>query len=363
MKKVLIILIAAMLFSLPANAAASLVGMPDNTPPENIFVIDGYSDNYLLMDLNDRDKSGYLVMMIDFCGSVLFDSGNTAKFDETNAKNIAYRLNNEFANAQIVQKIITGFVNVESVDYLTKGLSHVVRPHINFEHVWTDGESEVTAGIVLPSEAELVKYRSILGRKDKIWNNGALGWFLRTPARTAGRVLCVRTDNDSLYGTEVTENAANRSLAIRPMFWVDKDFFAKVKLSYAGENVTKHIKSIYGRDELMPLYTERELVGLLGYKAEVTLHDAKITGDAVTVAAANYGEAKRLILAAVLYNRDNMPVAYRLQDFEARGGEGKEITVNFDSGELIGTKGHVSLFVWGASESHAKVSNTLVLKN
>ena len=369
------ITIMCMLFPTMAGAMkqkAELNGMPERTPEENVFAVDGYTQRFALLDTTEDDKSKYLIMLIDNCGTAVFDGDNTQRFDPNDKNNIAYRLNTEFLSANISLNVATGLAPSSS-DSITSGLPQVISAHIDKGHIWrTEGGNQgglcpesyaVEAAISILSQEELVKYKNKVGRKDDITSRGALGWWLRTPADAkAMQLLTVRLDDDSLYAERPAEYDANKGMALRPVFYVDKDFFKSVRLSpYSlGKNIIATMKHHHTQEELAKLYTRDELWNYLGYKADIS-----ITGETDEVGADieitnNLNTQESVIVTAVMYNEKNEQSGYSAKYVTLEAGGRQNIQFEFST--EFRQKQKLVVFAWDMSQSPMPVSNIITLK-
>ena len=67
--------------------------------------------------------------------------------------------------------------------------------------------------------------------------------------------------------------AVGNAIGIRPVFWLDRDFFCDVKLdlSKTGSGVSETFKKYYPIDKLCELYTDQEGYDYFGYKCPIGL--------------------------------------------------------------------------------------------
>ena len=251
-----------------------------NTPAENIFVVDG--QNFILLGEFNSDTSKYYVMAEEFYGERAFDGNGYAKFDVEVEGNIGHFLNNEF------------LLNGNS----GKKLPESIITHIDNNHVWWtesglsggDCESDYSfkAGVSLlsASEADVLYGKYGWQPKDDSGN-----WWLRTQ-RGSGttiqdNIFVMMGASESNKGNAV-EKACSDSCKIRPVFYLDKDFFSEVKLDVAktGKNIGKTIKNNYTEDEISALYTDDELVklGVKEIEFELEMTSAK-TNNGTTLTA------------------------------------------------------------------------------
>ncbi|RAU98169.1 S-layer homology domain-containing protein [Paenibacillus sp. YN15] len=218
-----------------------------NTPPENVFKVQGSDKEFILLDAASDDDSRFLVLAKEDYGLRAYDPDSTQKFDVTDANNIAYWLNHDF---------------IANGNGAGKQLPPGILAHINHQHVWpTEGghaagncpeDYSVTAGIVVLSQTEWLQYTGKFGVKDSI----SYPWWLRTGRGingAANRVLVTATDAANQGQTQVSDPKGGSSgPLVRPAFYLNKSFMTDVRLDIAslGENVKAAIRSTYTWDEL-----------------------------------------------------------------------------------------------------------------
>lgn len=218
-----------------------------NTPPENVFKLQGSDKEFILLDTTPDDNSKFFVLAKEDYGLHAYDPDSTQKFDVTDGNNIAYWLNNDF---------------IANGNGAGKQLPQGILAHINHQHVWpTEGghsagncpdDYSVTTGIAVLSQTEWLQYAGKFGTKDKISSN----WWLRTGRGingAANRVLVVATDAANQGQTLVSDPKGGTSgPLVRPAFYLNKSFMTDVRLDMAslGENVKAAIRSTYTWDEL-----------------------------------------------------------------------------------------------------------------
>lgn len=286
------------------------ISQMSNTPEEYCFRIPGVEkvDNkiptFILLDSDSQNSnSAFFVTTKEKYGSRHFNTTDrvNSKFDPLDAQNIAYWLNdctggflkngNAFGNA----------------DGKSSKLPQQIIDAIDKNHVWeTECGSEndpvlgfnvlgkksyrVTCGVSLLSYTEFMKYKDKLGYMDRLHENASgvvsdpektsavyYGWWLRTPASidNGARNLCIGTGVPEWRGKlKATRNAkrANCDLAVRPAFYLNRDFFLKFKmdLSVTGRSVKDAMSAQYTRDELAAVgYTEIELQDIFSTDVQI----------------------------------------------------------------------------------------------
>lgn len=219
---------------LPAYAAgekiipstSKLSGYNKFNPAENTFCIDGKPDKkYIILD---SDSDGFLILANEICDVQPFDADNAQKFEVTKENNIAYYLNNTLINDE----------NLMPSEFV---------PYIDSDRVWSvEGGADsgvcsaaysAVCGVSLLSYTEFMKYYKKFGLQD---DAARVNWWLRSPHGSDPKmaIICGGT-----YADEGKVKGSNASLAmgVRPLFWVERSFFADVKISIAesGANVKK----------------------------------------------------------------------------------------------------------------------------
>lgn len=267
---------------------------------DGVSEIDAKKHFIVLDEFDMQDGSGkkeYLVMTYEGYGVQKFDEDPTyGKFDPTRPENIGYRLNSpdgtfttdpqkkvgtEDFGARVSHSLMSdeGWVSEPYLGdpwsvYGEDGnagftLPKKIRSYINTKHVWTNdgylGNQEpytFTAGITLPSYAEMEKYWGIYGLKDgtqgvtldggksagltygtdgNAWGydvGETSAWLLRTTmtendkADTTKKAVCLAAvpfkDGETFpWGDQY----ANHKKTIRPVFCLTEDFFKNVKLN------------------------------------------------------------------------------------------------------------------------------------
>ncbi len=217
------------------------------TDTADIFTVDG--QKFILLDKNSNNE--YFVMTYGEYGRLPFDTDNTQKYDITDANNIGYYVHNTVWNGGG-----------------TSALPDVVKSHaVEKEWVTEAGtklgnakeEYSFTSPLALISATEYVQYIDKIGTKDEMPNV----WATRTADTQWG-------DNDKNYnsiicfpnGSVQAWNAKTGSYYVRPVMYLDNDFFkeAKVDVYTIGDSVKSAIKAGYDISDLANAgYTQEEL--------------------------------------------------------------------------------------------------------
>lgn len=274
--------------------------IPDNSK----FAVDGKS--FSLAAVYDNDKSAYFVVANDLYGEY---ARKNSIMDPDASGNIQNWLNGTF--------ITSGNNGMK--------LPAQIIEHIDMTHIWaTEAAPEsmskwpgytFKSGVTVLSGSEMERY------KDKIGYYLGQSYMLRSivnwdSAQTSGNryAYCYGATG----GDEVTINhdmVGSTSKYIRPVFYLDKDFFKTVKIDLAntGEDVLNEIKKVDTAD-LEKLYTHQELVSYLGFEPtddDVVLNDFYIKTRSGNAAA--YGETMQ-----VFFDYDNDRNTSSLKDYSVK---------------------------------------------
>ena len=232
------------------------------TPQENLFSAEGDTQKYILLDLGD---DGFLVMSYLFCGVYRFDTSGSEKFNPESPSNVGYWLNNTLLN-----------------DGFTYGGKYYsipakMKPYIN-EHDWlTEGgpansdyrDDFVTrCKVAVLSKTEWNTYYTKFGYAD---DQAFPTMMLRTSAggiQTAGGEILTLTVNyeKTMKRGQVRVGTTAKNYAIRPVFWLDEDFFThqRLNLNSLGDNVKKALRENFTREQLGGIYKKSELDLIFG---------------------------------------------------------------------------------------------------
>ena len=316
--------------ALAAVNAEPIASMPAETPEENIFKLENSDKEYILLDMQNDDNSKFLVMAKDYLGTYAFDLEGKQKCDPQSSSNIISKLNNEFVKNGITNKS----------DGITYMLPPEITNYVDYNHLWqTEGgaagggcerDYTIKAGIVLPSQTEIIKYKNKIGLLDGEPYNYAPatgGWLLRTPsASSANQIYVVNTKSKAV----ISYNASYVQYSARPIFYLNKSFFKENRLSVKsiGSKVAKMLINQYTFDELKTIYTEGELLNYIGYKSMIEVKCNSINGksdytyedlrkaESITINADvcnNTKDDKKMILIAALYDAEGLPVSYSVK--------------------------------------------------
>ena len=249
-----IIMPAGVFAALPAISTVNnpLSDCVEFTPKTGIFHVGG--QEFILLSSTKDDNSKFLVMTRDTYGNKNFDDDNTQKFDPEDSNNIAHWLNNGFLEAE-------------------KTLPKEIVDHINKDAEWeTEGGhasgntpvgNTVTCGISLLSQTEYNRFYPKFGIRDNMTLQDQ-AWWLRSPfASGAGNnIIIVCKVSDPVVTGRTIQWPANRALPVRPVFYLNKDFFKNVKVNAhaLGVEVKKAMLKQYTVDELLEAgYSDEEI--------------------------------------------------------------------------------------------------------
>ena len=290
-----------------------------------IFRVKGSNQEFLLLDETDDNNSKFFVCAIGYYGRKAIHSGGKHKFDPNDPKSMAYFLNNDF----LTQGTLSGF----KLNY--HKLPDNVIEHIDFNHVWECEEAKsggdasapykIKCGVVLPSQTELIKYKDRIGWDDnyRSFDNDVTlyPWGTRSVSND-GYILSARVNVNMTQLS--TFGNTTELMGIRPVFYLDLNFFkdVKVDLANSGEKVTELFKKYYTIDDMKKIYTEQECYNELGYKTDVTI-DYK---DGVCSLSSNITKNTDGILMTVYYDEGHFPVGQTFKPVSVAAGE--KISVN-----------------------------------
>lgn len=235
----------------------------ESSNTKNVFEIGGR--RFVLLD-KDSDGNYFVAADEAYCRrafnttSTDLTADDNWKYDPTNSTNIAYWLNNDFLS------------NGTTLGNVEMSLPTAVKDSLK-ESTWTvEGcekakvdEYKVSAKVSLMSATEWFKYADILGytpsnapyaypdddgKNTYVNETGQkqnIGWYLRTPivAPVYGSFVTVY-QHETMPGllANWSVRSKNHTEYIRPVFWLNSDFFTKNKsnVTSAGEIVQQEMK-------------------------------------------------------------------------------------------------------------------------
>lgn len=337
--------------------------------PENEFVSkndDGeFTYSLLNTDIKDGDVA-FLVFSNDNYGDVstvseIFHTNNT--FNPDDKTNIAHWLNNEFLNGEgsaqngnksVFDQTAAQYALVN--DWYVEGNGCGENANYKTTSV-TQNDYTATCKIALLSYSEYLKYHDKIGYKatSTIASSGdrtllrsphtgrayTMKFFGSGTGSISNQNMANELNSDGSVKNEYSFYFETNPVVIRPVMYLSVDYFKNAKLAKAGENVKKTIRENIPKSELLGLYTEDELVSILGYSS-----DSTDVSDAVVYGIAAVGET-----LGVYYDESTLPENAKVtvrwyvsdsaddagkQEFEGirctipSNYEGKHITAHFD---------------------------------
>lgn len=240
----------------------------EDTPKENLFTVGG-QEFVLVNEYSDKNSAFLITSEKDF-GRYAYSAGDTIEFNPDKDNNIGYFLNH---------------------DFLTKGnddkkLPDDIISNIDKNHKWWteagDGSSgctkdySFTAGVSLFSNSEYAKYLGKFGWKLTDGVTATDCWWLRTSRGNGNsnnhyNIFGVSQERNGHQG-EAWDKGSSDEYYIRPIFYLNEDFFKNVKITSAGANVIAMMAERYSATELLngkAGYTISELIEMGVVKAPV----------------------------------------------------------------------------------------------
>lgn len=240
------------------RSSAALSGAVAQTPAQYKFTVEG--QEFILLDTAKKDgKTYFFIMSESLYGTHQFSTATHEPygwFNPEDTNNIAYWLNNSFYNNGNGGKVLPDGLKSYITEWSWK--TEALRDDAGSGHV-PDGYKnpavppKANCKIALISAWEWKKYVNKIGYPGQTW-------FFRS-VRTVD--INNSTSNIISHTGGLGYNAtasSNTSRGIRPVFFIDSDFFANCKISSAGEEVVKLI------DEFCEpsLYTDIERKTIFG---------------------------------------------------------------------------------------------------
>lgn len=347
-----------------------------NSPKENIFSIDGTSQEFVLLETTDSDTSTFFVFAKDFYGNMPFDTGGSPVFDPTNTKNVGFWLNNGLLSS--------GFVGENRKTFR---LPDGIIEHIDTNHEWKIEAGEntpahsVTCGVCLPSQEEVLKHKDKIGVEDGIKDADvytAHGWMLRD-VYIGPLSFRYNAPAEGLagFGDIFSWDTAGKGIAIRPVFYLDREFFKEVKLDLnnIGANVISMFKKMYSMDELQNIYTDEELWDTFGYKSGITVDVSGFTNkngesvenleeqnyiNIITNVKSTMIDDCDVMVMSILYGSDNCPISFVRKNFRINSGEDVAVSVGLELKDSYKEKGsYIKTYVLGCGSKLNVLSNAV----
>lgn len=288
--------------------------MPATTPRQYTFT---YNDvEYILLDTTESDESHYLVMVKKPVARHVFNKAN-------NGGQVFDDLIGWLNGVDQVVSYVEGKEVVTDVDYAGNGfvdsankLPAAISAHINWQNnwkterkMWTDVHERVyVGGIAIPAYKELERYAEKIGSYDA----GAINMWLRTPDGRRGgdgnSVLASGTASE-FAGYFYSMSITNENY-IRPIFYLDKNFFTSVRVENIGVETAALISADVPKATMIAsgLYNAEEIAAM--YPVEPDYIRAKFsnvtTGGEVTATfSTNMGvDGSQWVFIAAVYDEN-----------------------------------------------------------
>lgn len=293
--------------------------------PENEFVYKDDDGEFVYSLLNTEQINGetaFLIYSNDNYGdasavSEIFHTNNT--FNPDDKTNIAHWLNNEFLNGEgSAQNGNKSVFDRKAAEYALVNDWYVEGNGRGDDALYkttsiTQNDYTATCKIALLSYSEYVKYQDKIGylTTSKIANAGdrvlmrspnsntvtSMKFFGSGSGNVSQQNVANQLKSDGSIDKEYSFVCTTNPVVIRPVLYVGLDYFKNVKMLKFGDNVKKAIRENIPKNELSDLYTEDELVNILGYSADVS-----DVSDAVVYGVAAAGE-----VLSIYYNEETLP--------------------------------------------------------
>lgn len=225
------------------------------TPEEYIFEIDG--QQFILLDSTESDTGTFLVLAKDTYGSKQFFSVDRHQSFE-----------------ELFDWLNTTF---RSSGNGGKKLPDGILKYIDYDQGWqTEAGQSIgckgyIGGISIPAMTEIIQYCDKFGLQDS-----GEDWWTRSPTTSEygdGNYITYICGSDDMLGQTYGVHGRWGIKAIRPMFYLSKDFFLdhKLDLEKTGIEVCRQIGSKFEKKELLNLYSTKELEDIFGYEPDFSL--------------------------------------------------------------------------------------------
>lgn len=321
----------------------TLTDTVDKAPVKWTFTYDGV--DYILLDRFNDDDSRYLIMTKkSLISATLFSGGSQnihLTFDWLNNRG-------DFTE--------NGFRNTE---LYPNTLPQAILSHVNEKAVWqlepkmfaVDVTTQ-TGGLALPSVTELRKYKDKMSIKDDA------RWWFRTPdgRSSDGRNMLVAGTELSIMGSWPGSEA---KAGIRPIFYVDKDFFNEVKVENMGTEVAKAISGDVNRASLKALgYTPMEIYNIIGGTEPSVKVQYSTSGNNSTAdfAVKGYDTGDKLTFIYAIYSEDNSELlAINIEQGTVTADDNGTVTKSVTISNA--PDGTVKVFLWEGDVTALKPSS------
>lgn len=263
-------------FIAPGRNDGAVYNAVENTGADSVFAVDG--KEFIVLDYDGEDL---LILTKDGYGTHKFDHANSQRYSTERETNIGYWLNHDFLEAG----------NGES-------LPEGIKAYIN-EHTWITNNivssaergietTQDKAKLSLMSIEEFNQYSGRFGVADDM----EYRWWLRSSSNGTQALCADIVKARAGEAGFTTRYDMTASLSVRPVFYLDKEFFANVKIDAytAGTQIKDMILELYPDCGSLAAagYSDDELAAL-GYDVEgpeynfgdlesVVIHGARIEG-------------------------------------------------------------------------------------
>ena len=309
-------------------------GAAAQTPEKFIFTVGGM--DFVLLDVTEDEESKFLAVTENNVGYRPISAAASTQYfyDITGFLNsldeVTYYYNSDEPQTNQTGYSQTGYIGNSAYTQLPQG----VLDAINYSHVW---KSEPTStgqakercymgGITIPSYTDMERYADRIGWKNDVSAgdaNNFIDFWLRTPSRTSGQILYAYANVAGRIEQKAIDTA-DMSVAIRPMFYLERDFFINNKPESAGQEVLNAMWAEYSKEELLTIYTQEELTAL-GY-IDFTIDSLSAASDAegcyaeVTISS-RLGESRDIVVLAAAYDAEGMLVGVNISTLACVPGE------------------------------------------
>lgn len=335
--------------------------MPKTTPAKYTFTYGG--KEYILLDKTESDESHYLVLAKDVAAQRAFkkvsDGGQT--FED---------LIGWLNDLDVVSEYVEGAETTVTTGYKGTGflssadaLPKVLVNHINMKNNWKverkmwleQYERVYEGGIAIPSYKELERYAEKIGSYDA----GAKNVWLRTPNAQKGG------SGETVLSSGTAEETAGFTYAmltssenwIRPIFYLDKNFFTSVRVENIGEETAAIIRNDVLKEDMLNsgLYTKEEIDNI--YKEPTPIEEdyvkAKYTnlkegGSVTAVITTNIpGDGVEWTFIAAVYDESGRLLGVKAVTAESVLNENNIYTTEITlDGIKAGSGNYAKVFVW-----------------
>ena len=251
----------------------AISGAVSVTPEQYKFSVGG--QEFILLDFAKKNGKTYFFVMTESLYGTHKYSTATAEpygwFNPEDTNNVAYWLNNDFFDSGNGGKTLPDAMKPYITEWEWK--TEALRDDAGSGHV-PEGYKSPSVPPVANCKIALVsswEWKKYIGR---IGYPGAT-WIFRT-----ARTVDIKTNTKTIIchtgglGYNATVDATGTPRGIRPVFFIDSDFFANCKIESAGGEVAKAIDEFCNPE----LYTETEKATIFGLPdANIT----SVTGNAV----------------------------------------------------------------------------------